>query len=1218
MNLPDPRERRRLGYEDGESRRAALTTFDRPLVLIAGAGTGKTTTLVARILAWCLGEGWYRTAVSLREGDGPAAPPDEVARRILQGVVAITFTEAAAAEMAERTARELARVAAGRIDEVTGLDRLLLPDALLTETLAERARWLQDGLDHLTVRTIHAWCLGLLLQHPMEAGLHPALAVDAEGLELEALAAEVVEDRLAESGLDERLRRLAGRGLGPRAIAEALALVTQEGLTARDLARDPLGPTAVAAFRRGLEEAAAACRDGGARALRRVGRRAPATLEAADACLATAEGLPDIQGDGAAALEALRERLGELWSAAARRKLGAWAKGSWTKGERALLSAKRRETLPATAGTLSARLELALQLEPGPLDDARRTLQPLAVRLEDGLAARGLTTFAGLLREAARLLEEHPEVRRSVRRRIDQLLVDEVQDTDGLQCDIVRGIALDGDPERRPGLFLVGDPKQSVYGWRNADLEAYERLVAAALAAGGTVRHLHRNFRSAPAILDEVSRIVAPVMVETAGLQPPFAPLVPSEALADDPGFHDPRRTAVEHWVSWVAGPDGSPLTAADDVADLEARAVAEDLRALHDDRGVPYRSCALLLRSTGRVEVFLRALRSAEVPFAVARDRNYYRRREIIEAAALIRTVISPHDRLALLAVLRSGLVGVPDAALLPLWRADLPGLAARLPEISDDEANSLRREVEGIGARLPRDIPGIEALGAWPQALLYFLDRLSDLRRAFHSEPADRFLARLRADLLLETGEAARYLGRFRLANLERFFGQIEAAIDRRGGDAQAILRTLRRSVAESMEAEEAAPKEGAEDAVQVLTVHGAKGLEFDHLYLAQLHAPPGGGAARPAEVDPRRDGGGRYSLFGAPTPDFADFRERRARVAAAEQVRTLYVAMTRAKRRLVMIGCPRPEGRPRKRPWAEARSHLELLAHRRPSAPDLAAAWTAGEAEVASERDPGVRWRLPALDLPRQGTRAPRADRQADPAVGDGLARALDLEVERGRARAYRERPLTSAPSLTSEGTESPPGDPGDSSPAPPRVALAVGQALHRALETWRLDADVEEEASRQHGRIDRWLAAVLRGERLAEGRRRAGELLDRWQAGPLLPRLRDLGPTVAGREVPLIAPATGDAEPLVAAVGTIDLLARSPVDGHWLVIDFKTDRVDRDEAQRRARSYAAQAEAYRRAVAEGLDDPGVRAELWFLWPGVVVDPASPAAGPTGQSR
>ena len=164
-------------------------------------------------------------------------------------------------------------------------------------------------------------------------------------------------------------------------------------------------------------------------------------------------------------------------------------------------------------------------------------------------------TFSDLLRRAEGLLASSPGVRREVVAGIDHLLVDEFQDTDDVQCRLVESLALSGDPASRPSLFIVGDPKQSIYAWRSADLAAYDAFVDRVVDAGGVTVDLVRNFRSVTPILDEVERLVAPVMRQEPGIQPAFQRLEATDERRDVPGDRPegPWKT-VEHWVTWPRG----------------------------------------------------------------------------------------------------------------------------------------------------------------------------------------------------------------------------------------------------------------------------------------------------------------------------------------------------------------------------------------------------------------------------------------------------------------------------------------------------------------------------------------------------------------------------------------------------------------------------------------------------------------------------------------
>ncbi|MEE8277841.1 MAG: UvrD-helicase domain-containing protein, partial [Thermoanaerobaculia bacterium] len=929
------------------------------------------------------------------------------------------------------------------------------------------------------------------------------------------------------------------------------------------------------------------------------GSAAPAMADALDRSTAAGESFAAGSIDQ---LERLLRELREIWTESLLGRLGSWTRDVYTQAERQALE-HRTETLSAAAGKLQGYLRHISRLDPRLLDLARRALGPIMLEVERRLRARGVATFQALLVEARDLLARRPPVRRRERRRIRQLLVDEFQDTDRLQCDLIRMLALQGQPSERPGLFVVGDPKQSIFGWRNADLEAYEEFVRRALESGGIRHSLTRNFRSAPPILQEVERAVEPVMIQEAGLQPRFEPLVADRAGA--PGFAQERWAPVEYWVSWLppdAGDAAGPRPGANEIALLEARAIAADIVALHDGQDVKWQQIGLLLRSMNQLETYLGALREADVPFAVARDKQYYRRREIIEAAALVRTVLNPLDHLALLTTLRSASVGVPDAALIPLWQEGFPGEITELAGPDDARLDRIRRIIESVVRRLPAGIPGLDRIRGWELNLQRAVLNLALLRESYRRQPSDRFLERLRQRWLLETTEAARYLGPYRVANLARFFRRLEVALEESGGDMQAILRALRRSVSEAQEAEEARPLEAAENAVQVLTIHRAKGLEFRHVYLVQLHARTRESATPWVDADERwaPDGPREYALFGSPTPDFDRVEERRRRVAVGERVRTLYVAMTRARDRLVLVGnwpeTPRPVSLER------ATSHLDLLQRRRPL-PDSFSELRDRCADQVSRRldQHHARWRFLQHSTPGGPPQSARAGAPATlPAPSEIEQAAQTLRNLRVEARQRMARPYVEAASARLG--ELRPKEPGRHAVAVGRdVALAVGRAVHRMLETWRFDAEPTGELARQRRLLHEGLERRLSGDLVAEALRRTEVLLARLEAGSMLDRLAALGPKVLGREVPVLLPGgEGDAGAVGCTVGVVDLLYRDSPAGRTVIVDYKTDDVtEPGEIEARAEAYHPQIAVYRQAVQQalGLADPP-EAELWFL--------------------
>jgi ATP-dependent helicase/nuclease subunit A len=1204
-----------LAAEDARGRKTAQREFVRPVVLQAGAGTGKTMALVARVVVWALEPGWARARARLASrsaGSGREPEPDRVAAEVLGRIVAITFTEAAAAEMASRTAEFLAEIVSGRLPK--GIDPEALPPD--SDARRERARMLLGALDRLVVRTIHAFCRRLLAAYPIEAGVHPGFEVDGDGRATEEVAREVLELRLHEGyGVpgDPVLLELAKRGVGPAALEADLVALLETATAPDDLAHDPFAADRLDAVRRNLVE--------GLGEFCALARGRFETVKRADSALELVRGaeqalgeLARLSGGGVEAMEAVQKALHAAFDDCLDR-LEKWSRDDFTKTEREALGQEAAAALARLASELRRPLAALLRLDAPRLDLGRRALAPLLAEGERELRARGILTYDGLLRAARSLLLDHAFVRAKERAQIDQLLVDEFQDTDDVQCRIVEALALEGTEEERPGLFLVGDPKQSIYGWRSADLVAYERFLEHVRALGGTFHRLSVNYRSVRAILDEVERSIRPVMHAQPGLQPHFQPLLSQRDANGERGFGAAGFHTVECWVSRL-DPDGenARATKVGDAAELEARTLAQDVARLVREHGVAPSRIGILLRGFGDVEEYLAALREAGVPYAVERDRSYFRRREIIDAAALVRCVIDAGDPLALLSFLRSPVVGVPDAALIPLWSGRLPSLVARLPA-SSSVRDGIRSLVQRVAAELPADVPGLETLIGWEQSLLFGLEALATLRTSFENDPSDVFVERLRTLLLVEATEAARHLGAFRLANLDRFFRELSEGLSE-GADPAAVLRHLRTSVSRRREAEEGRPRTGVENAVRVMSIHKAKGLSFDHVYVMQLHKGRGSQRSEQARTVEHE---GRIELFllGQASPGYSGVEARADEISRHETVRTLYVAMTRARDRLVLAGLwPEADAR-----QPDPASHMALLAHREGGVPDLAAARTALRAEAGADRvvREGVCWVFPALADPLavpMPARSPatsllspaqvetdsRVLTAARTAARSRMQRAMGGPVSRAAHEALRDvfdarREDERAPSAPDSAAET--MEDFDAR----AIAMAVGTAVHRALETLDPMLPAKAAGAQMSETTLRELSAELEGDVLRRALERAERTLARFVSGPLLARLRVLAPHVLGRELPVLLRSTAEGGPIGALAGAIDLVYRDPDTGQPVVVDYKTDVVENDEEiDAKARAYAAQGALYAQALREALalsENP--RFELWFLHAG-----------------
>jgi len=1174
---------------DEASRRRAQSEFKHPVVVVAGAGTGKTALLVARVAAWCVGPGWERHSEEGRD-------PQTVARKVIERVVAITFTEAAAADMARRIGIAFLGLAAG--EEPVGWDPEpgILPAD--TDEITKRARALSEEGHRLVVSTIHAFCQRLLATYPLEAGLHPRFEVDADGARIEALAEEVVEEALRGLGTDpnrHHWERLAVEGVGPAKIVEALCQLVEAGVEPKVYGEDPFSDSAARTLARRLQSAADDFRAAvGDRLADVKGEVSILTRDVASQLevMSTTTGTAPSMNDLAAMAATIDPRVVT--------RLRGWSKLKLNKGEREGLG-DAAHAVASSSGRLAAALDPLTDLHRDELAAARAVVAPLLEILQRRRSAAGLVTFSGLLRHTERLLAESSGVRREVVAGIDHLLVDEFQDTDDVQCRLVEWLALTGPPAARPSLFIVGDPKQSIYAWRNADLAAYDGFVKRVVESGGITVDLVRNFRSVTPILDEVERLVAPVMRREEGIQPPFQRLEATGDRRDVPGVDHPEWMTVEHWVTWPRGEDGvgpEKGGSSHETTPLEARAIAADIRRLHEQGVIEkWGDVAVLLRATTAQEELLQAFRQAGVPYEVASERDYYRQREVVEMAALVRCVLEPTDALALLTVLRSDVVGVPDAVLAPLWDTGFAGRMARLSGPDSAVADALNTCIETARVAAPSGLPSGDALPNWPAAVEAAVDIIAELRRSLREDSPDVFVEKIRTLWLAEVTAGVRYLGGFRRARIERFLDDLETTlVSGEGGDAE-LARFLRVAVEQGQESRVPSPPDLETDAVHVMTIHKAKGLDFEHVYVAQIHKGGRGGGARNTAALRRIGDRPEYRLFGWITPGFGAAEWVQSEKTQAETVRLLYVAATRAKKRLVISG---GWGKPGVEVPPESAPDFARLIGRRLDAESMAEQIDAG-ADRWEDEHPHVMRVMPVFSVRFESPEAAQ-DGETGWSIPEGrLERAVELAASR---RAAAERMAT--PVFRSASTEAhdrlrraeaeDAGLVGEGA-SDQGLAMALGTAVHEMLEVLDLDQELAPQIAQHQPGIVSEIGSGRDGE---EAGRRADELLTRIAEGECLRRLAAVAPNVLSRELPILLWSEEEGAPGTVVSGIVDLVYRDPEDGRLVVVDYKTDRIeDAEELAARARVYEPQVRIYARALQEALDlDHQPHTELWFL--------------------
>ena len=1016
-------------------------------------------------------------AALLGERGDPAPAMDEV--------LTVTFTEKAAGEIAERVRA-----------------------ALLSEGRPALARQSDDAW----ISTIHGLCARILRRHAFDAQLDPRFTVCTE-VEAALLSQQALDDVARELlASDPALERLVVDG-GAAAVSATVRSVYDHvrslGYHTRLLALPtPPAADAFAAIVRQLNDIATRL------------RLLPPTPTIADNinALTTVTGAlaPLAAAPTPSLAEAALEVLGALKLA---RRGGAEAKELAQAGL----------AVAATARQLAAGVAVA------PIAEALRSLLVAFERRFGALKdVRGMLDFEDLQIRAAELLEARPDIAASYRARFAEVMIDEFQDTNALQMRIMH--VLGGSD-----LLTVGDDKQSIYRFRNADVEVFRRRAAVVPEQ----RQLRANYRSHPQVLGFVNAL--------------FGAL---EFFADD--FMRLTALGTPAPGGW---PDGAPrvrLLALDtgdlrarDARSAEAAVLARHLRGLHD-QGVPQRDMVVLLRAiAGRAETYAAALRQQGLDVYVASGGAYFDRPEVGDVLALLRVLDNPRDDQALLRVLAGRLTGLSDSSLAVL------GAAAHN-----------QRLWPLVSGEIPR-----QPLAAPDEALLTrTVDVIAHLRRrrgrARVAELVHEACELLDYDLTLfaRGPEGARaWANVLKIARLADDFEQADP------GDLAAFLQHVRAQQAYGQDTPATVVAEDVQ-AVRIMSIHSAKGLEFPVVAVADLGShrsytapdallvrtePPLLALRLPKALSPT----GTAEC----TPQHVAIAEDEQAADEDEAKRLFYVACTRAQRALVLCGGAKLAKDP------ESPSMLDRV-RRVLAAAGAPVGTAAGEYEALLDGAP-IAVTVHPTPQPAAVSSAPRACLTRDVALAPLPPRdtaaapgSLPQRVSYSGISVFQRCPHRFfSQSLL-----------GLRSPQLPRAGAvdprAFGTAVHAALQRWTGAAPLDIPQAR--------LEALLAASGLTpDALPRLTRALKLVAASPVACEISHADRVQT--EAPIMLPIAGS-----LLVGSIDLIAWSGP--RALIVDYKTGAAELslDEARQR---YALQAGCYALAA---LAAGAASAEVVFL--------------------
>jgi ATP-dependent helicase/nuclease subunit A len=820
--MSDPRT-----LADEEARALIATSLDTTLIVEAAAGTGKTTALVGRIVR------------IIAEGKADVG-----------GIVAVTFTEKAAGELKLRLRERLdsARMSAQRhAEERARLDRAL------------------TQLEEAHVGTIHAFCADLLRERPVEAGVDPLFEVLTEPASarlFDEAFGRWLQDVLADppDGVRRALRRTAFGGEdGP---------VDRLRKAAWELAqwRDFTTPWTRQPFEREREvDAIVLLLHDVAELTRNPASRNDPLFYGTDPVrrLSDEIRLQQTFGDG-----------------------GSIDYDSWESGlvdlsrDRTLANIKQGRGASYGSGVPRDRVTTGLAELRGRLDQFRmdadadlaallqQELRGALDRYEQMKARDGALDFLDLLLVARNLVRDNRQVREGFQRRFKRIFVDEFQDTDPLQAEILLLLAADdpGETDWRkarplPGrLFLVGDPKQSIYRFRRADVAIYREVCRRVQDWGATLVHLTTSFRSVPEVQAFVNSAFAPVMTgDDLTLQAGYVPLArdrdeidgqPSIVALPVPKPYARRYVtgraieqslpaAVGAFVDWIINRSNWQVTERSGAAPV--RVSAKHI-------------CLLFRRfvswESDITRPYVEALETRGIPHVLVGGRAFHEREEVEAIRAALTAIEWPDDELSVFATLRGPFFAVGDEELLE-WAHHFGRQAGdrftrgifhpfRVPKVFDDNTPSEIAHLRPIAEALwllqrlhrHRNYVQSQAFGDRRSAIETGSDSSSERTSGGVAGTLQELLAATRAHVgfALRTGGEQALANVLHIAELARQY-EMGGGISFRG-----FVEELR-TAADTAQASEAPILEEDSDGVRMMTVHKAKGLEFPVVILADL---------------------------------------------------------------------------------------------------------------------------------------------------------------------------------------------------------------------------------------------------------------------------------------------------------------------------------------------------------------------------------------------
>lgn len=830
--------------KDEQARLTAIENTTNNIIVEAGAGTGKTTLLVKKILFLLF-----------------------VKKIKLSKLIALTFTKKAAAALKQKLEEDLYQaykillsapfvLTANNMqfeeqiknynNEQKNIFRkfrpLFIKSALTSTDLCALLKTALEEVPLCQIGTIHSFCVSILKKYAVEAGLNTKIDIQEENF------FDIIFDKYWVSFLDEELKL---NSLNQEKWTEVLGNISLSNL--KKFAYTLCSPNFedynpknnVSILEKNIEN----------------------YIQKAEFLLQNHPGENDLVKCLQNALILLNKQLALCkgdsvifdkldLTISFRKKFDSWEKEDKDQA---------KEIIEYAEENLAQKQYILIQ--------AYNLMHSFVSKVKKEISKQNYLSFDEIIYKTHHLLLNNKAVRQELKLSYDKIFIDEFQDTDPIQGEIMLFLSENADTfasnwqdlKLTPGkLFIVGDPKQSIYHFRGADISAYHDFCNLLKAQGAVICILQNNFRSAKEIIDYVNTFGNNQIKYVEHRQSKYQDIYPSKQFPD---------ASVELYINTIENlnaEDYRPI-----FAQIMAKWICDNVNKTIKSDGKPlqYKDIAILLPTATEINIFLSALKENNIPYNVEEDRNFYSSQEILDLINILKVIKDPQNQIALLGILRSPIGLISDDILVNLVKQNELNIYAKT---KDEKIQKIYNKLKLLKNKT---------------ADLNIIEIINEILETFNFSVYQT---------LASSNEQA-------LANIAKFKQIVLKLFENGAYTLEQLLDNFENYQKEENKESSAILAEEDFNVVKILTIHKAKGLEYPVVILTDL-------SKMFTQNNPKEKATGIYSrilnLKGVDLGEIKDctipiIKENKKLQEFEEKKRLLYVAMTRAKERLIIIG-------------------------------------------------------------------------------------------------------------------------------------------------------------------------------------------------------------------------------------------------------------------------------------------------------------------------